>query len=542
MFQATRVPMSCCMSNVTLVFKENKLRFRYNDQRYERFYVELPEDARIEVLPGKFTVRSGEGEFSVALYGKSTFLLRGTAPLTVRMFPQTDYDADFGLRFGDCVYLRDTCGERMHYITCRQGDMAFYQTRKHGAICAGDIHFVFTPGEDGVFEAVFTKRISQSGNYHEPAPSFDACVQAAADSFAEWERRLRPRDELDREAIFVLWANTLAPDGLMTLPAVCPGKNHMDRAWCHDGSLVAMALADGLPDLAAKQLLLNFDYIDDDGNLPDAIGGCEMIWNTTKVPLQGFALQYMLEKNPNILTPEQERQFYDVMSRNLQWWLTGREFAPCIWHGNEAGDDNSTSFDRYPAVQSPVLQAELALLSKQLSRLAERLGKPEDSQRYAEESKRLGAEITARFFDGKQLFVRPLDDLTPFYARSSYPYKALIGHEFMSGADREAIVRVIRETLLCDYGVVSEPIDSPDYIAGDYESYFRGSVWWSTQIMIVVALRQMGEKALADDIVSRYRKTLEKAGFREAANAENGEGTCLVGYSATAAAWLIISR
>ena len=231
MFQATRVPMSCCMSNVTLVFKENKLRFRYNDQRYERFYVELPEDARIEVLPGKFTVRSGEGEFSVALYGKSTFLLRGTAPLTVRMFPQTDYDADFGLRFGDCVYLRDTCGERMHYITCRQGDMAFYQTRKHGAICAGDIHFVFTPGEDGVFEAVFTKRISQSGNYHEPAPSFDACVQAAADSFAEWERRLRPRDELDREAIFVLWANTLAPDGLMTLPAVCPGKNHMDRAW-----------------------------------------------------------------------------------------------------------------------------------------------------------------------------------------------------------------------------------------------------------------------------------------------------------------------
>ena len=138
--------------------------------------------------------------------------------------------------------------------------------------------------------------------------------------------------------------------------------------------------------------------------------------------------------------------------------------------------------------------------------------------------------------------MRPLDDLTPYYSDCAHLHQAIIAHEFLNDTTKAAIVRHVRERLLCDYGIVSEPMDSPEYIGGGYESYFRGSVWWKDQIIFTVALREMGENELADEIVKRFRRGVEKAGFAENIHAETGEANCYPGYSAMAAAWLIVSR
>jgi len=116
---------------------------------------------------------------------------------------------------------------------------------------------------------------------------------------------------------------------------------------------------------------------------------------------------------------------YPAIRRNFFWWLHGRQNAPIYWHGNESGADNATCFDRYPHIQSPDLYAMLSCTADLLSTFAETLDDSASAASYHAHAVQLAEEAEARFYDGEQFFVRPMDDCSPLITGSLLPQQAL---------------------------------------------------------------------------------------------------------------------
>ena len=81
------------------------------------------------------------------------------------------------------------------------------------------------------------------------------------------------------------------PAGFVTRPAVLMSKHWMDKVWSWDHCFNALALADGLPELAWHQFQLPFDHQDAAGALPDSVTHSEVLYNFVKPPIHGWALR-----------------------------------------------------------------------------------------------------------------------------------------------------------------------------------------------------------------------------------------------------------
>ncbi|MFD0663106.1 MGH1-like glycoside hydrolase domain-containing protein [Thermocatellispora tengchongensis] len=120
------------------------------------------------------------------------------------------------------------------------------------------------------------------------ADTFEQVVKAARAEFdafaaavAPWRSEATPAAEL---AAYVLWSATVRPAGFVTRPAVLMSKHWMDKVWSWDHCFNAMALADGLPELAWDQFRLPFDHQDAAGALPDSVTHSEILYNFVKPP------------------------------------------------------------------------------------------------------------------------------------------------------------------------------------------------------------------------------------------------------------------
>jgi hypothetical protein len=374
--------------------------------------------------------------------------------------------------------------------------------------------------------------------------TFDEIVKAAeaefttfVDAVAPWRGPQTPAAEL---AAYVLWSATVRPAGFVTRPAVLMSKHWMNKVWSWDHCFNALALADGLPELAWHQFRVVFDHQDAAGALPDSITHSEVLYNFVKPPIHGWALRRLRRQLPPVDDVELVAT-YEAISRWTTFWLTTRrrpdEDLPHYQHGNDSGWDNASTFDPHRVVQSADLAAFLVLQLRELAELAKMLGRDGDRAQWTAAAERLCSAMLEHLWTGERFAARSATTGRTWTSNSLLDVMAIVLGDELPATLRDTLAERIRSHLTA-FGPATELPTSPQYEA---DGYWRGPIWAPATILIEDGLRRAGHTELADDISARFRMLCERSGFAENFDAHTGAGLRDRAYTWTASAYLILA-
>jgi len=398
-------------------------------------------------------------------------------------------------------------------------------------------------GDDaGVWEAEIRETTSAAVR-RRALRTFDEAVADVADDFAEflaavapWRDRRTPAAAL---AAYVLWSAMVAPEGLMTRESVLMSMHWMDKLWSWDHCFNALALAPGLADTALDQFLAPFDHQDENGALPDSITHSEVLYNYVKPPIHGWAFRRMRLRLGRDLTRDELEEIHDHLSRWSTFWLESRRHPghelPYYQHGNDSGWDNSTTFDADRVIEAPDLAGFLVIQLDVLAELSAELGRP--SQPWSAARDRISQALIDELWTGESFVALGVRS-----GRSSSSTSLLnllplvIGDRLPTDVRDSLAARVVEH--LTDFGLATEPVDSPHY---EPDGYWRGPIWAPATALIEDGLRSSGYPELADDVSARFRALCERSGFAENFEATTGRGLRDGAYTWTASVYLILA-
>jgi hypothetical protein len=372
------------------------------------------------------------------------------------------------------------------------------------------------------------------------AKRFDDVVTAARaefeafrDAVAPWRGDRTPAADL---AAYVLWSATVRAAGFVTRPAVLMSKHWMDKVWSWDHCFNALALAEGLPDLAWDQYQLVFDHQDAAGALPDSVTHSEVLYNFVKPPIHGWALRRLHPPHQ-----AENREVYSRLSRWTSFWLTSRRVSghelAHYQHGNDSGWDNATTFDPERVVETADLAAFLVLQLRELARLATELGLPDDSVHWGQSAERMRDAMIAELWTGDRFVARSVHSGRTWSSSSLLDLMPIVLGDGLPEPVRAALAAGIEEHLTT-FGLATELPTSPHY---QDDGYWRGPIWAPATVLIEDGLRRAGYPELADEISARFRALCEKSGFAENFDARSGTGLRDRAYTWTASAYLILA-
>jgi glycogen debranching enzyme len=365
-----------------------------------------------------------------------------------------------------------------------------------------------------------------------------AGFEAFLDAVAPWRS---PRTPAAALAAYVLWSAWVDPTGYVTRPAVLMSKHWMDKVWSWDHCLNALALAEGVPDLAWHQYRLPFDHQDASGALPDSVTHSEVLHNFVKPPIHGWALRRLRERLPSPLDRDELLDTYHALARWTEFWLTHRRAPgdplPYYQHGNDSGWDNATTFNAERVTQTADLAAHLILQTTELAGLADELGRGGEAARWSATAQALTTTLLERLWNGERFATIGVDTGRSWVTASLLDLTPIMLGERLPPPVRDALAARIA-THLTPHGLATEHPDSPHY---EGDGYWRGPIWAPPTVLIEDGLRRAGHAALADRVSERYRALCERSGFAENFNALTGEGLRDRAYTWTASAYLLLA-
>ena len=378
----------------------------------------------------------------------------------------------------------------------------------------------------------------RSAPFGRVADSVRAEFDSFVDAVAPWRSERTPAAEL---AAYVLWSATVRPAGFLARPAVLMSKHWMDKVWSWDHCFNALALGQGLPELAWDQFQLPFDHQDSAGALPDSVTHAEVLYNYVKPPIHGWALRRLRTLMPQP-TREQLAETYRRLERWTQFWLTARRapgrLLPHYHHGNDSGWDNATTFDPARVVESADLSAFLVLQLRELSRLAAELGDATAAAQWTKSAQELQTALIEQLWDGERFRAHPPQGDDPGWSSTSLLdlMPIVLGSHLPPEVATTLAQRI--ETHLTAFGLATEHPESPHY---QEDGYWRGPIWAPSTVLIEDGLRRAGYTRLADEISARFRRLCETSGFAENFGAQTGTALRDRAYTWTASAYLILA-
>ncbi len=391
-----------------------------------------------------------------------------------------------------------------------------------------------------------------------------------------------------RAAQRLLWTCTVPPAGALTRPAVLMSRNWMDAVWSWDNWFNLTALASAHPRLAMDQALLMADHQDAHGAYPDSVDADGPLYTFSKPPVQGLLLRRLRRTDPRflsttrpagggtagfagavagatgvvgypgappperasgapprslrLLNPARRRALYATLAASTRWWLTHRRWpgsALCHYlHGNDSGWDNSTMFDAGAPLEGPDLNAALVVQCGELALLAAGLGQATEAAGWRRQADRLRAALLRELWDGDGFAARRCVDGHRVRCRSLIPLMPLVLGEALPQPMRAALLAAL-PAFITDHGLATEDPASPDYAE---DSYWRGPIWGPSTLLMVDALRGIGETATADRIATAFCRTCVRSGFAENFAATTGAPLRDPAYTWTASAFLCLAR
>ena len=386
-------------------------------------------------------------------------------------------------------------------------------------------------------------------NGHETKEDFAAAVKRAADCYGDFLGCTLPVPEryaAARElAAYVNWSAVVGPKGHFTRPAMFMSKNWMNNVWSWDHCFNAMALAKENPELAWDQYMVLFDHQHADGALPDCVNDRNMIWSFCKPPIHGWALSWMMRRNPLLREAARLAEVYEPLSRWTRWWFRYRDSdadgIPEYHHGNDSGWDNSTVFQIGSPVEGPDLSAFLILQMETLSEAADILGKQDEARQWQTQAAELLQKLIAHSWRGDRFVAPRAGTHDVFTADSLFLYLPIVlGPRLPEGVRRASIAGLKEDgRFLTEYGLATESPRSSWY---QPDGYWRGPIWAPSTMLIVDGLMSLGEKSLAREIARRFCDMAARNGMAENFDALTGVGLRDMAYTWTSSVFLILAH
>ena len=222
---------------------------------------------------------------------------------------------------------------------------------------------------------------------------------------AEWERflaRMPPppegRYDFAVATWYTLWSCFVRARDVYRYDAMLMSKKFMSSVWTWDHCFNALAMMKVSRETALQQFLLPFELQAESGTLFDMTNpNQEVIWAVTKPPIHGWCFGRMLDVfdfEPDVL-----EKVLGHLTAWTNWWMDYRDSdgdgIPEYPQGCDSGWDNSTLFDDGFFLESPDLSAFLVLQMHTCARIAERLGRTEDADKW----RRAARELLERLYD-----------------------------------------------------------------------------------------------------------------------------------------------
>ena len=349
-------------------------------------------------------------------------------------------------------------------------------------------------------------------------------------------------EDTRRLAAYINWSCLVQAEGILKREAMLMAKNWMCNVWAWDHCFNAIALSYHNPNLAWDQFMLMFDYQSETGRIPDCVSDTYAIWNFVKPPVHGWALLRMMQAMT--LTKEQYAEAYDKLSKWTNWWLTYRDEdndGICEYqHGNDAGWDNSTVFIENPVMELPDLSAFLIIQMGALSKLAKRLGKDSDAEKWQKKADEMLSAMLNHSFENALPRAVISGTHKTVESNSLILYLPILLGDKLPADIREQMISVLKsERFYTEYGLATEAIDSDLY---NSDGYWRGPIWAPSTLLLIDGLANCGEKEFAKDIAKKFCDMVVKSGCAENFDALTGEGLRDKAYTWTSSVFLILAH
>lgn len=385
-----------------------------------------------------------------------------------------------------------------------------YQYREFGV---KSVRAEFVPDESSAqFEGAVLRFESNAKPVREFA-AYEACVAAVNEDYLEWRKRLpkvpEKYEEMSRVAAYMIWSNVIRLRGKSSPEMICVDRSHNAAAYSWQQSYQAVAHSGDIK-FAWKLLLSVFQYQDEAGQLPDSINDRVEAWQTCKAPIQGLAIDWIMRHcDLSSITEEEYEKLYEPLGRWTEWWFEYRDRnhdgLPAYDHGDESGSDDNTLFSRGIPVSAPDLAAFLALQMDVLSRLAEALGRKEESCRWKLRSEELIEKMIKTYWNGERFIARQGVDMeNEVECDALQAYVPLILGQRLPEAVRSKMIEKLTEEgrFFTPYGLATEALDSRR-LELSY-AWTRGTVNAPNQFVMTIALDNCGEKELAMRVAKAY--------------------------------------
>jgi len=377
--------------------------------------------------------------------------------------------------------------------------------------------------------------------------SFDDARARVAADFRGWLDASPPAPEEYADArataAYIAWSSVVPAEGNYHAPTMLMSKNWMVNTWNWDNYFNAWASTYRDPEFAWQQFMLHIRHQHETGALGDAINQQTIGWSYTKPPVHGWILKRMMQIS-DAIDDAKLRAVYEPLCRWTQWWFTYRDDDDdgiCQYHhGNDSGWDDATAFDIGSPTETPDLNALLVLQMEVLGEIASRLGQHEDATRWQQRSDAMLATFLdhswrdGRFVSmesGTHRFGGPGDSLLNFIP-------LVLGHR-LPPDKLDAMVEGLMRTgrFLTDWGLATEAVDSPEFLA---EGYWRGAIWPPPMMMIIDGLADAGRHDLARDLAQRFCRMCATHGFGENHNARTGVIHYDPAYTWSTSVWQVL--
>lgn len=370
------------------------------------------------------------------------------------------------------------------------------------------------PDENGELDLALHEDMIEIHDLPETYPDPAALRQDGFDRYAAFQKHYpapaRGFETLFRYASHTVWARRIKPGAgsIYKTPMILMHYEYLGEAFAWQQALNGMAmLAD--PEEAWRMICNLFEYQNEEtGQLPGNVGYLSANAGI-QPPIQGFALDYLIQKRgDSFLTEAECARMYPRFAKWAEFWVKYRSAGRgddvlAINSPNDSGWDDATIFqDGFPTV-NPDLLAFLISLLEMTGRLARGCGKTEEAEAYHARSERLLKTLIDEHWDGEKFVT--LHNGKPVNSLSVASYQPIILGKRLPQEIIDRIAATLTEEghFLTEIGLASESLRSTNVDYGT-STFVHGRVVGPVQAYLCAGLNLAGKKQEAAKIARRF--------------------------------------
>ena len=385
------------------------------------------------------------------------------------------------------------------------------------------VHIDFVPRADGEFNASIHEYMDFRTR-DESYPSFDEVKAESQKSFDKFvETNLRPPakgwEGLYKYAAYTVWSHRSGVCGNFLEPMVFMHLVWANYAMSWQQSYNAMPILNN-PREAWRLIKVMFNYQVPNGQISASVNYYGIGIGGMQPAFQALALDWIFDQcGDDWLTVEDCEEMYPKFVKWLDFWQSRRNAGHgddrvYIFSAHESGWDDLSLYHKGFPIETPDLFAYMIMLMDACARMAKKLGKNDEAERYTERSKALLKTLVTELYDGEQFVGYMTNTGEIVKCQSLAMFQALF-----LGKDRipqhiidKLAVDVMDPGFLTDIGLATEHLKSPMCHFG--YNFVLGKVITPCNMLTAAGLYRCGKKEEAREICRRVCKNQYENGLR----------------------------